>query len=185
MVRRKVDIKAIEEKSRRHTAFTKRRQGLFKKAKDLCTNFEAEAAVITFSKAGNVFAFGHPAVDPVVNRYLSDNTSSSLTVNVNGNINGNERVHGGNQTVEEEEMPPLSEAERKIQELMGKGGQEWNLAIGELGLNELDKLEAVIENIKRITAARAMEIVASGENQELECFGKNSIVPYPYCNLRR
>ncbi|KAL2555359.1 MADS-box protein AGL71-like [Forsythia ovata] len=118
MVRSTVEIKAIEEKSKRHTTFRKRRQGIFKKTKDLCTNFEA---VITFSNARNVFAFGHPDVDPVVNRYLSDNTSSSLTVNVNGNSNGNERVHGGNRTVEEEEMSPLLEAKRNIQERMREG----------------------------------------------------------------
>ncbi|CAI9762569.1 unnamed protein product [Fraxinus pennsylvanica] len=169
MVRRKVEIKAIENISKRHTTFTKRRQGLFKKAKDLCTKCEAEATVITVSKAGNIFAFGHPAVDPVVNRYLS-------------NGNGDERVHGGNWMVvamEDEEMQLLSKAERKIQKVMGKGRQEWNLAIGDLEINELDEMEAVIEDIKRIAAARAVEIVAGGgKDQDVKCIGKDSIVPY-------
>ncbi|XP_022886954.1 MADS-box protein AGL71-like isoform X2 [Olea europaea var. sylvestris] len=167
MVRRKVEIKAIENVSKRHTTFTKRRQGLFKKAKDLCTKCEAEATVITVSKAGNIFAFGHPAVDPVVNRYLSYG-------------NGDERVHGGNRMAAmEEEMLSLSKAERKVQTVMGKGRQEWDLAIGDLEINELDEMEMVIRDIKRIAAARSMEIVAGGgKDQEVKCFGKDSIVPY-------
>ncbi|KAL0312482.1 UNVERIFIED_CONTAM: Agamous-like MADS-box protein [Sesamum radiatum] len=65
MVRRRVEIKPIQDKSKRHTTFTKRRSGLFKKAQELCGLCGGEGAVITFSKAGNVFGFGHPSVEHV------------------------------------------------------------------------------------------------------------------------
>ncbi|GMP48479.1 hypothetical protein CsSME_00015814 [Camellia sinensis var. sinensis] len=55
--------------------------GLFKKSAELCNLYGTEAAVITFSNAGNTFAFGNPSVDSVLDRYLYM-TSSSSTASV-------------------------------------------------------------------------------------------------------
>ncbi|THG06287.1 hypothetical protein TEA_027498 [Camellia sinensis var. sinensis] len=51
--------------------------GLFKKTSELCNLCGTEAAVITFSNAGNTFTFGNPSIDSVLDRYLSITSSSS------------------------------------------------------------------------------------------------------------
>ncbi|GMP45382.1 hypothetical protein CsSME_00013925 [Camellia sinensis var. sinensis] len=51
--------------------------GLFKKTGKLCNLCGTEAAIITFSNAGNTFAFGNPSVNFVLDRYLSMTSSSS------------------------------------------------------------------------------------------------------------
>ncbi|KAI3453807.1 hypothetical protein Pfo_010470 [Paulownia fortunei] len=165
MVRRRVEIKAIEDKSKRHTTFTKRRHGLIKKTKDLTSKYDAEAAVITFSKAGNVFAFGHPSVDMLVSRYLADPSSALAREAASSGVEG--RVHGGDGIEEEEEEAaaaalPLTEAEKRIGEAMENG--MWDVAVRNLGLWELDELSAEMEKIKSMVAARAREIAANGKN---------------------
>ncbi|KAL6578752.1 hypothetical protein OROMI_008968 [Orobanche minor] len=150
MVRRRVEIKPIEDKAKRHTTFTKRRQGLMKKTQEFATKFEAQAAVIAFSKAGNVFAFGHPSVDSLVARYLAEPSPEFDVEEVE------EEEAGGVVGVEEdrEEWP----AEKRICQALERGS--WNVAVEGLGSREIDELSAEIVKIKRAVAARTSEIAA-------------------------
>lgn len=158
MVRRRVEINAIEENSKRHTTFTKRRYGLFKKTKMLCDMSDAEAAVIIFSKDGNVFGFGHPAVNEVINRYLADTTSAFTKGN-----GVEESVHGGGSGIEmEEEAPPLTEMETRIREAMDNGRPAWDVTVRNLVLSQLDELREAMENITSVVAERAREVAAAG-----------------------
>ncbi|CAO2814759.1 unnamed protein product [Amaranthus hypochondriacus] len=71
--RQKLPLVRIEKESNRLVTFSKRRSGLFKKASELCTLCGVEAAIIVFSPGKKAFTFGHPSIDGVLNRYLSDN----------------------------------------------------------------------------------------------------------------
>ena len=75
MGRRKIEIKRIESEEARQVCFSKRRAGLFKKANDLSILCGAEISVIIFSPAGKPFSFGHPSVNSILDRFLSDNPS--------------------------------------------------------------------------------------------------------------
>ncbi|KAK9058579.1 hypothetical protein SSX86_023421 [Deinandra increscens subsp. villosa] len=68
--RKKIEIKKIEETNSRQVTFSKRRTGLFKKASELCVLTGAHVAILVNSPGGRVFAFGHPNVDLLVDRYL-------------------------------------------------------------------------------------------------------------------
>ncbi|KAG0455093.1 hypothetical protein HPP92_024385 [Vanilla planifolia] len=68
--RQKIEIKPIQKEEARQVCFTKRRQGLFKKASELCVLCGAEVAVVVFSPAGKLFSYGHPSVDDVHRRLL-------------------------------------------------------------------------------------------------------------------
>ncbi|GMP96616.1 hypothetical protein CsSME_00045168 [Camellia sinensis var. sinensis] len=127
MGRRRVEIKRIEDKARRQTTFTKRRDGLFKKTGELCNLCGTEAAVITFSNAGNTFAFGNPSVDSVLDRYLSMTSSSSRASVDGGEVAAAERVR------EREER--LAEALARL-EVEKKRGEAIDEALSMLKLNE-------------------------------------------------
>ncbi|CAH9127398.1 unnamed protein product [Cuscuta epithymum] len=57
----KIEMKLIESLAARNVCFTKRRNGLFKKASDLCRLFPGvKVAAVVFSPAGNPYVYGDP-----------------------------------------------------------------------------------------------------------------------------
>ncbi|PSR94753.1 Agamous-like MADS-box protein [Actinidia chinensis var. chinensis] len=77
--RRKVELKRLENRARRYTTFSKRRNGLFRKMAELCNMCASEAAILTFSEADNIYAFGKPSVNSVVDRYTAGTASASAS----------------------------------------------------------------------------------------------------------
>ncbi|KAL3619196.1 hypothetical protein CASFOL_036766 [Castilleja foliolosa] len=135
--KRRLEIELIEDRARRHTTFTKRRQGLIKKTKVFANKFDAQAAVIAFSGAGNLFAFGSPSVESVVRRYL-------------------DTASGGGGAEEEEERPQTPE--ERIGAALEKGS--WDAVVEGLGPLEIDELSTEIMKLRRVVAARVSEMEA-------------------------
>ncbi|OIT08048.1 PREDICTED: agamous-like MADS-box protein AGL61 isoform X1 [Nicotiana attenuata] len=152
MVRTKLEIKRIEDKAKRHTTFTKRRQGLFKKAKELAKRCDAQAAVITFSLAGNVFAFGHPSVDDVVNRYIAATSAPE----------GNE-------------IPVHKEAEKKDKDVVIENNVDqedeettsFELPVGDMGMDELEQFEVAMVEMKKKVVDRINGIISNSKYEDL------------------
>ncbi|KAI3456044.1 hypothetical protein Pfo_012707 [Paulownia fortunei] len=69
MGRRKIEIKKIEKKTSLQVTFTKRRAGLFRKASELSVLCGAEIAILVQSPAEKIFAFGHPSVETLIDRF--------------------------------------------------------------------------------------------------------------------
>uniref|UniRef100_A0A0E0BAT2 MADS-box domain-containing protein n=1 Tax=Oryza glumipatula TaxID=40148 RepID=A0A0E0BAT2_9ORYZ len=67
--KQKIEMCCIEGKEKQQVTCSKRRRGLFKKASELSRTSGASIAIVSFSKAGNVFAFGAPSVDAVLRRH--------------------------------------------------------------------------------------------------------------------
>ncbi|XP_073131745.1 MADS-box transcription factor 29-like [Henckelia pumila] len=133
--KRRMGIKLIENREALHTTFTKRRQGLFKKATELCDNFAAQTAVIAFSSSGNVYVQGDPKFDPLLKRYLADPTTSVAAA-----YNG---VNGGGVVV-----AAMTNSENRINEALGKGESAWDRVTMNLGLSELDDMETAMKYVK-------------------------------------
>ncbi|KAH0682823.1 hypothetical protein KY290_021412 [Solanum tuberosum] len=72
--RQRVEMVKIMKASNLGLTFSKCRAGLFKKASELCTLCGVEIVIVIFSSDGkNVFSFGHPSVDTLVERFLGRN----------------------------------------------------------------------------------------------------------------
>ncbi|CAN4111537.1 unnamed protein product [Withania somnifera] len=142
MVRTKVEIKRIEDKSKRHTTFTKRRQGLFKKTKELAQRCDAQAAVITFSLAGNIFAFGHPSVDNVVNRYVAATSA---------------REHDE----EKDTKGKAASSDRETKE------DEEILSVEDMSMEELEKLDVALAEMKKKVVDRINGMISTSKNDDL------------------
>ncbi|KAJ4881917.1 MADS-box transcription factor family protein [Raphanus sativus] len=73
--KRKAVLKKIEDKSSKAVTFTKRREGLYSKAAQLCVMGEAQIAILATPSSSNsnvpFFSFGHSSVDSLVSAYLS------------------------------------------------------------------------------------------------------------------
>lgn len=57
MGRGRVELKRIDNKMNRQVTFSKRRNGLLKKAYELCVLCDAEVALIIFSSKGKLFFY--------------------------------------------------------------------------------------------------------------------------------
>ncbi|XP_009780129.1 agamous-like MADS-box protein AGL62 [Nicotiana sylvestris] len=78
--RKKVDMVKIQNERNLQVTFSKRQNGLFKKASELCTLSGAEVALVGFSPGNKVYSFGHPSVDLVIDRFLTENSQPNIDV---------------------------------------------------------------------------------------------------------
>lgn len=69
MVRGKVEMKRIENATSRQVTFSKRRNGLLKKAYELSVLCDAEVAVIIFSQNGRLYEFSSSEMQKTIERY--------------------------------------------------------------------------------------------------------------------
>ncbi|KAE8721094.1 MADS-box transcription factor 23 [Hibiscus syriacus] len=71
--RQRIEIKKLEDESKRQVTFSKRRKGLFKKAKALSTLCGVEVGIVTISKSGRFYVTDN--IDAVLE---AESSSSSL-----------------------------------------------------------------------------------------------------------
>ncbi|XAR63134.1 hypothetical protein NMG60_11022968 [Bertholletia excelsa] len=71
MGRGRVELKRIENKINRQVTFSKRRNGLLKKAYELSVLCDAEVALIIFSSRGKLYEFGNCGMNKTLERYQS------------------------------------------------------------------------------------------------------------------
>ncbi|XAR52808.1 hypothetical protein NMG60_11021084 [Bertholletia excelsa] len=69
--KKKIEIKLKEKESHRMVTFSKRRQGLFKKARELHSLTGAHMALLVFSPAGRPYIQGDPYFEATVHRFLN------------------------------------------------------------------------------------------------------------------
>ncbi|XP_042018857.1 agamous-like MADS-box protein AGL27 [Salvia splendens] len=70
MGRRKLKIERIEDKSSRQVTFSKRRNGLFKKAKELSVLCDVDVALIIFSSPGKLYQYSSTTrMSKILQRY--------------------------------------------------------------------------------------------------------------------
>ncbi|XP_073016785.1 MADS-box protein AGL42-like [Primulina eburnea] len=69
MVRGKIELKRIENTTSRQVTFSKRRNGLLKKAYELSVLCDAEVALIIFSQKGRLFEFSSSNMEKTMERY--------------------------------------------------------------------------------------------------------------------
>ncbi|GFP82308.1 mads-box transcription factor 6 [Phtheirospermum japonicum] len=69
MGRGRVELKRIENKINRQVTFSKRRNGLLKKAYELSVLCDAEVALIIFSSRGKLYEFGSTSTTQTLERY--------------------------------------------------------------------------------------------------------------------
>ncbi|KAH1199636.1 MADS-box protein SOC1 [Glycine max] len=80
MVRGKTQMRRIENATSRQVTFSKRRNGLLKKAFELSVLCDAEVALIIFSPRGKLYEFASSSMQDTIERYRRHNRSAQ-TVN--------------------------------------------------------------------------------------------------------
>ncbi|KAG5988466.1 hypothetical protein E4U43_003822 [Claviceps pusilla] len=104
--RRKIEIKFISDKSRRHITFSKRKAGIMKKAYELSVLTGTQVLLLVVSETGLVYTFTTPKLQPLVTKSEGKNLIQAC-LNAPEPTPGNENgVDGGDQVESPEEPGP-------------------------------------------------------------------------------
>ncbi|KAA0033595.1 MADS-box transcription factor 17-like [Cucumis melo var. makuwa] len=82
MGRGKVVLERIENRVNRQVTFSKRRNGLLKKASELSVLCDVDVALIIFSTRGKLFEFGSTDMNKILERYHQQCYTSGSTTNL-------------------------------------------------------------------------------------------------------
>ncbi|KAM0474044.1 hypothetical protein ACHAPE_002661 [Trichoderma viride] len=124
--RRKIEIKFISDKSRRHITFSKRKAGIMKKAYELSVLTGTQVLLLVVSETGLVYTFTTPKLQPLVTKAEGKNLIQAC-LNAPEPATGSENgVDGGNEVDSPEEppshLPPQSRPGMPQNPHMGPGG---------------------------------------------------------------
>ena len=105
--RRKIEIKFISDKSRRHITFSKRKAGIMKKAYELSVLTGTQVLLLVVSETGLVYTFTTPKLQPLVTKAEGKNLIQAC-LNAPEPASGNENGADDNAADSPEEQPPSS-----------------------------------------------------------------------------
>ncbi|KAF2946795.1 hypothetical protein DAI22_02g321300 [Oryza sativa Japonica Group] len=137
MGRGKIVIRRIDNSTSRQVTFSKRRNGLLKKAKELSILCDAEVGLVVFSSTGRLYEFSSTNMKTVIDRYT----------------NAKEELLGGNATSEikiwQREAASLRQQLHNLQESHKQLMGEELSGLGVRDLQGLDnRLEISLRNIR-------------------------------------
>jgi len=109
--RRKIEIKFIQDKSRRHITFSKRKAGIMKKAYELSVLTGTQVLLLVVSETGLVYTFTTPKLQPLVTKPEGKNLIQAC-LNAPEPVTGNENGVDGEGGVDSPEDNPHAQAGR-------------------------------------------------------------------------
>ncbi|KAL4586042.1 hypothetical protein LXL04_010673 [Taraxacum kok-saghyz] len=153
MVRGKTQMRRIENATSRQVTFSKRRNGLLKKAFELSVLCDAEVALIIFSPRGKLCEFASSSMEETIERYR--NHSKEVQTDNSSSVEDAQWQHLKHETASmAKKIEDLEIAKRK---LLGEG-------LGSSTIDELQELEQQLERSVSIIRARKMQVY----NEQIE-----------------
>jgi hypothetical protein len=158
MVRGKTQMKRIENATSRQVTFSKRRNGLLKKAYELSVLCDAEVGLIVFSPRGKLYEFASPSMQEILEKYQDRSQESDISVRTKEQDTQCLRRELANM---EEKIRILDSTQRKM---LGEGLTSCSMA-------ELNKLESQAERGLSHIRARKTEILMD----QIECLKRKEL----------
>ncbi|XP_074558604.1 MADS-box transcription factor 6-like [Curcuma longa] len=132
MGRGRVELKRIENKINRQVTFSKRRNGLLKKAYELSVLCDAEIALIVFSSRGKLYEFGSVGTSKTLERYQHCSYTSQDSNVANGEA--------------QNRYQEMSKLKTKFESLQRSQRHLLGEDLGPLSVKELQQLERQLES---------------------------------------
>ncbi|BAT96532.1 hypothetical protein LR48_Vigan02g016800 [Vigna angularis] len=149
--RQKIEIKKMSNEHNLRVTFSKRRTGIFKKASELATLCGVDIAVIMFSPSNQVFSFGSPNVDPVIQRYTAQGPPPLLTLDLN---EAHSTVDEGELHAQLNNLSDQMAAEKKHEEALKRLMKDveehswWAMPMDSMNDAQLEKYKKMLEDLK-------------------------------------
>ncbi|KAL5727783.1 Agamous-like MADS-box protein mads3 [Ranunculus cassubicifolius] len=149
MGRGRVELKKIENKINRQVTFSKRRNGLLKKAYELSVLCDAEVGLIIFSGRGKLYEFASAGMSRTLERYQrsSFNTDSNLAIDRDS----------------QSWYQEVSKLKAKYESLQRSQRHLLGEDLGPLNVKELQNLEKQLEGALAQARHRKYQLEAEGQ----------------------
>ncbi|KAG2329022.1 hypothetical protein Bca52824_000202 [Brassica carinata] len=154
MARGKIQIKRIENQTNRQVTYSKRRNGLFKKAHELTVLCDARVSIIMFSSSNKLHEF------------ISPNTTTKEIIDLYQTVSDVD--------VWSAHYERMQETKRKLLETNRKLGLRLSECLDELDIQELRSLEEEMENTFKLVRERKIETTKK-KNKSQQDIQKNLI----------
>ncbi|KAK6945927.1 hypothetical protein RJ641_013471, partial [Dillenia turbinata] len=124
-----------------------------------------QVAIVVFSPAEKAFSFGHPEVDSVVNRFLSQNDPPQGTNAALQMVNIHRKASVRELNVKLTQILNQLEAEKKRGEALeearkaGQGERWWEGPIEELRVEQLEQLHASLQELRKNVGKQAEKLL--------------------------
>uniref|UniRef100_A0A0D9YU32 MADS-box domain-containing protein n=1 Tax=Oryza glumipatula TaxID=40148 RepID=A0A0D9YU32_9ORYZ len=92
MGRGKIVIRRIDNSTSRQVTFSKRRNGIFKKAKELAILCDAEVGLMIFSSTGRLYEYSSTSMKSVIDRYGKSKDEQQAVANPNSELKGGSKL---------------------------------------------------------------------------------------------
>lgn len=158
MVRGKTQMRRIENATSRQVTFSKRRNGLLKKAFELSVLCDAEVGLIIFSPRGKLYEFASSSIPEVIERYKR-HTKDKVKSDENQSV---DIQHTKQETASLMKKIELLESSKR--KLLGEG-------LGSCSLEEVQQLEKQLEQSVITIRARKMQVFREQMERLKERFG--------------
>jgi hypothetical protein len=159
-------MKKMTNESNLQVTFSKRRSGIFNKASELCILCGVDLALVVFSPSGKAFSFGHPNVDTVIDRYLSQiPTQNNQTLQF---IEARRRATlcelNAQMTQINDMLDGLKKREDELRHLYKATEAQhwWACPVDEMNRAQLESLKQALEDLKKLIAQHNDRIAIQG-----------------------
>ncbi|KAI5001332.1 hypothetical protein ZWY2020_025982 [Hordeum vulgare] len=178
--RKKTVLLPIVKKNARHVSFSKRKGGLFSKASMLAELTGAQVAAVVFSPGGNVFSFGHPSVDAVVDRFMAGDGAEVQAAAADHRLQTLYRLHG----VMRKELAERNKGKKRADEALAQqhaaGDQiaAWlQPEVHDMGYEDMAAFAATLMQVQAAVSGRSNQVLM--EAYHLDIKRKLQVPPPP------
>jgi hypothetical protein len=155
--RKKIEIKKLDKQANKQVTFSKRRQGLFRKASELCVLCDVHAAIIVFSPADKLYCFGQPNTETIVDSYVRGTTKFEdlKSAGDSQNYEAYNKKYEEALKVLELEKKKLADAENLAK--FWNTFDWWNDSIDDMSSNQLEQFMVSMYELRRKLIEKADE----------------------------
>jgi hypothetical protein len=157
--RKKIEIKKLEKDSNKQVTFSKRRQGLFRKASELCILCDVRAAIIVFSPADKLYSFGQPNTDAILNSYINGTTEFVDAKSIEDSSTYTEYNGQYEDALKMLEMEKKKLADIKNLAKTWNRGDWWNDSIDNMSIDQLEQFMISLYELRNKLLERADELL--------------------------